>query len=65
MPASFCVPDRQRFILAKDLLIAILENKNVVEKKRCQQVDADGKKAGFSSRCKAGMLYYMQINRLQ
>jgi hypothetical protein len=49
MPAPFRVPARQRFILAEDLLITILKNKNVVEKHRRQQINADGKKAGFVS----------------
>jgi len=49
VPAAFWIPHRQRLILPKDLLIPVLENKNVVEKKRRQQIDADGKKAGFAS----------------
>ncbi len=52
------------FILPEDLLVAILDDKDIIEQQCRQQINGGGKKGGLRGRFEPGMLNCMQIKGL-
>ena len=55
----------QRLISPKDLLVAVPDNKNVVEERRGQHIDHAGKNAGLHPRLESRMPPKMQVHRCE